>query len=335
MIHLCIGKMEGKKMKVIVVGLGSMGRRRIRLIKQYNPDLEIIGIDSNAERAKDVGNQLSIDTCKSIEEACSKGTIDCGFVCTSPLSHYAIISQLIKYGIHVFTEINLLPDGYDEFISEKNVKLFLSSTFLYRRDVQWMIERVKKSNKVNYIYHSGQYLPDWHPWENYKHFFVGDKRTNGCREIFAIELPWIIACFGEIKNMHIIKDNISDLQIDYPDNYLLQIEHENGNKGHIIVDVVARKAIRQLEVYNEQLQIYWEGTPASLQEWDYHNKRVRNISTYESIVKDRNYCENIIENAYMDEIDAFFTWLSGDASKVRYDFKKDLKILELIDKIEK
>ena len=34
----------------------------------------------------------------------------------------------------------------------------------------------------------GQYLPDWHPWESYKSFFVSNKKTNGCRELFAIEL---------------------------------------------------------------------------------------------------------------------------------------------------
>ena len=47
------------------------------------------------------------------------------------------------------------------------------------------------SRPVNYIYHIGQYLPDWHPWENYKNFFVGDKRTGGVREIFGIDLPWL------------------------------------------------------------------------------------------------------------------------------------------------
>ena len=320
-------------MKVAVVGLGSMGRRRIRLMKQYDTQLDIIGIDSNEDRSSAAAEEFDIQTCCSLDEACKTEQIDCAFVCTSPLSHHSIIDQLIQNRIHVFTEINLIPDGYDRFIKVKDVKLFLSSTFLYRRDVQWMMNRVQ-NQRVNYIYHTGQYLPDWHPWENYNQFFVGDKRTNGCREIFAIELPWITACFGKIKKIDVVKDKMSDLQIDYPDNYLVQIEHENGNKGQMAVDVIARRAIRRIEIFNSELQVYWEGTPNSLQEWDYDNKTMNNIATYDNIVKDKNYCDNIIENAYMDEIDAFFTWIKGDSSKVRHDFEKDLEILKIIDEIE-
>ena len=40
-------------MDVIVIGLGSMGKRRIRLLKE-NPSINISGIDSNQERANQV-----------------------------------------------------------------------------------------------------------------------------------------------------------------------------------------------------------------------------------------------------------------------------------------
>lgn len=325
-------------MKVIVVGLGSMGRRRIRLMKQYDSNIVIRGVDSNETRRKEVSEELNISVFSSIREAVSDGEVECGFVCTSPLSHAGIIRELIGNNIHVFTEINLIDDGYKEFIEQKKAKVFLSSTFLYRRDIRWMIERIHIENKanrrVNYIYHTGQYLPDWHPWENYKSFFVGDRRTNGCREIFAIEFPWIVDCFGQIKSIQATKDKLTDLQIDYPDNYMLMIEHENGNRGILAVDVVARKAIRKIEIYNEYTQIYWNGTPNSLEEYDLESKEINHIETYENIIKDKNYCDNIIENAYMDEIDAFFTFVNGDDSKIQYGFEQDYEVLKWIDKIE-
>ena len=37
-------------MKVAVVGLGSMGQRRTRLIKQYDSSIEVFGIDTMPER---------------------------------------------------------------------------------------------------------------------------------------------------------------------------------------------------------------------------------------------------------------------------------------------
>ena len=320
-------------MKIIVVGLGSMGKRRIRLIRQYDSSIEILGVDTNETRAAEAGKEYGITVYKSINDAVSENKIDAAFVSTSPLSHKSIIRELIKNNINVFTEINLIQDGYEEFINEKKVKLFLSSTFLYRKDIQWIINKVN-SKRCNYLYHTGQYLPDWHPWENYKTFFVGDKRTNGCREILAIEFPWIIKCFGNIKNVSVIKDKLSSLEINYSDNYLIQIEHENGNKGQIAVDIVARKAIRRLEIFNEEFDIRWDGTPNSLQNYNLETKGFDTITTYQKIDKDNRYCDNIIENAYMDEIDAFLSWLNGDNSKVLHNFESDKYILDWIDEIE-
>ena len=37
-------------MRVLVVGLGSMGKRRIRLIKQIDPGIQVIGVDSKPDR---------------------------------------------------------------------------------------------------------------------------------------------------------------------------------------------------------------------------------------------------------------------------------------------
>ena len=37
-------------MRFLVIGLGSMGKRRIRLLKKINDNYEIFGIDNNKER---------------------------------------------------------------------------------------------------------------------------------------------------------------------------------------------------------------------------------------------------------------------------------------------
>ena len=103
-------------MKVIVIGLGSMGKRRIRLMKQYDSTLDIIGVDTNKERLLIAEEEFGIRTSSSIDEICSAEKIDCAFVCTSPLSHHNIIKSLIQYQLHVFTEINLVADGYEEFV---------------------------------------------------------------------------------------------------------------------------------------------------------------------------------------------------------------------------
>lgn len=321
-------------MNVLVVGLGSMGRRRIRLIKHRFPDVEITGVDTSIQRQVQAKEEFDIKISSSIAEACKDTIQNAAFICTAPLSHASIIKELMQKKINVFTELNLVTDGYDHFIkNEEGVVLFLSSTLLYRKDIQYIAD-VVKGKTVNYMYHVGQYLPDWHPWENYKDFFVGDRRTNGCREIFAIDLPWIINTFGDISDCHINKGRLTKLDIDYDDNYMVSVVHSNGSKGCICVDIISRKPMRRLEVFSEELHIFWDGNPDSLTLYNIETKKLDKIEVYNDISRNNNYAENIIENAYLDEICIFFDMINGNTDNVKYTFDDDLKVLQLIDNIE-
>lgn len=323
-------------MNIVVIGLGSMGKRRIRLLKMLNDKNEIIGIDSRDERRKEVNRVHGVVTYSSIEDIRKEQKIDCAFVCTSPLSHNSIIHECLQNKWDVFTELNLVSDGYRENmeLAKKNgCVLFLSSTFLYREEINYIRKFTIEKQCLNYIYHIGQYLPDWHPWENYNDFFVGDKKTNGCREIMAIELPWLIETFGEIINFQVMTDKMSNLKINYNDNYLIEFKHANGNKGVLAVDVVSPIAVRNLEVYGENIYLRWDGTPTGLQHFDCEERRLKHVNLNETIDKIEGYRDFIVENAYRNEIQDFMDVIAGRKVQ-QYGFEKDYDILNLIDQIE-
>ena len=323
-------------MNVIVIGLGSMGKRRIRLIKQINSECHIVGVDKKKNRRDEVEQLFGIDTCESLEVVLAQNCT-CAFVCTSPLSHSSIINLCLKNNLHVFTEINLVDDGYNENINlakKKDLTLFLSSTFLYRDEVKYIQEEVKKSNSLlSYSYHIGQYLPDWHPWENYTDYFIGDARTSGCREIMAIDFPWLYQTFGPMKNVKVVKGKKTNLKTTYPDCYLMLIEHENGVQGSVTVDVVSRKAIRNFEVYGEDLYLTWNGSVDGLIKYDIEKKIEKNINLYNQVDHQVGYAAFIVENAYRSEVEKFFDVVSGK-SKSSYGFEEDKKVLDIINRIE-
>ena len=116
-------------MKALIVGLGSMGKRRIRLLKGIDPTVEIIGVDMTEERRNQV-EEMGHKTYTSISEA-AKENPDVAFVCTAPVAHYVIIKELLENKINTFTELNLVKDGYEELMNlakENDTVLFLSST---------------------------------------------------------------------------------------------------------------------------------------------------------------------------------------------------------------
>lgn len=320
-------------MNVVVIGLGSMGKRRIRLIREMYPDYSIVGVDAREDRREEAGNMFSIECVASIDEI-SKD-ITCAFICTSPLSHASIISSCLAKKWNVFTELNLVPDKYEEnmrLAKENDCILFLSSTFFYREEIKRIKSEVKSVDKWNYIYHIGQYLPDWHPWENYKEFFVGNVRTNGCREILAIELPWLLSAFGDVENVHVLTDKLSDLGIGYNDNFMIQIQHSNGSKGMLIVDVVSPVAVRKLEVYAEHRYISWGGTPETLKIYNNETDSLQDVVPAEAAEHKEGYRAFVVENAYKNEIKEFFDVVSL-GKEAQYGFEEDLKILKLIDSI--
>jgi predicted dehydrogenase len=324
-------------MNIIVIGLGSMGRRRIRLIKRYNDTYRIVGIDFNKERRETSETEFGIETSESLENALKNNEFNCAFICTSPLSHSKLINLCLKENLHVFTELNLVTDGYEEnsqLAKKNNRVLFLSSTFLHRKEIKRIDTLVKEqTNNLRYIYHVGQYLADWHPWENYTDFFVGDKRTNGCREIFAIELPWLIEVFGKVKNTVVTKSKISSLNIDYNDTFMVILEHESGHSGMLAVDIVARKAVRNLEIFGENLYLTWDGSVEGLKMMDMESKKEEKIYLYEEVDQLQQYSKFVVENAYFDEITAFFDVVTKNIEPI-YNFEKDKIILDLIDGIE-
>ena len=315
-----------------------MGKRRIRLLSEHK-NIELFGIDSQQSRCDEVKEKFGIKCYACIAEVVESEYPDAAVISTSPLSHAAIIKECLQSNLHVFTEINLVSDGYEEnmkLAKEKGLTLFLSSTFLYQAETLKIIDKIKSANisKLNYIYHVGQYLPDWHPWESYNNYFIGNPRTNGCREILTIDLPWIVTAFGDIKSVQVMKSKNTDLNIDYSDNYFIMLEHETGAKGFFAADVVARKAVRHFEVFGESLHITWDGTPETLLGYDINKKEDVLLLADTTTEHIEGYSNLIDENPYRDELDAFLAAVN-EGKKPMWDFEKDMSLLKWIDAIER
>lgn len=323
---------------IVVIGLGSMGKRRIRLLREFDSSFILIGVDSSESRRNEVESSFNMEVFASLDEALARHNLSVAFVCTGPEAHARIITQSLSAGLHVFTEINLIDSQYDENIElarQKGKVLFLSSTGMYRSEVAYIKSRAQSCKKTGgYRYHVGQYLPDWHPWEDYRKMFLANKKTNACREILAVELPWITDAFGDVVSFHSYHKKVSDLDVAYDDLFQIILEHETGIIGSFTVEVVSRTPTRKFEYFNEELQILWDGTPTGLMSYDLESGNLEKIDFYE---KERpkqisSYANYVIENAYFDEVKNFFGVIRG-AEKPRHTFEKDKRILELISRI--
>ena len=164
-------------MVVLVIGLGSMGKRRIRLITQNFKGYTVAGVDGRSDRRREAASQFGIQVYPDLDTALSCQNSDVAFISTSPESHPQLILKCLESRLHVFTEINLIDINHRKLFETaeiNNLELFVSSTPMYRKEIEYIKENVnnwRKKEKCRYMYHVGQYLPDWHTWESYKDFF--------------------------------------------------------------------------------------------------------------------------------------------------------------------
>ena len=138
--------------------------------------------------------------------------------------------------------------------------------------------------------------------------------------------------FGDIESVNVLADKVTELNIGFEDNYMIQFQHKNGNKGTLIVDVVSPVAVRKLEVYAERSYLCWNGTPDSIQEFNLETGKLEKVVLTEEAEHKEGYSAFIVENMYKNEIREFFdVVLNG--RKPQYGFEQDMEILELIDSV--
>ena len=95
-----------------------MGKRRIRLLRSIDENLTIYGVDNNTERCQQIHEEYHIETYSTLKKAVygPKQKPEAAVISTSPLSHAAIIEECLDENLHIFTELNLVNDRYEENI---------------------------------------------------------------------------------------------------------------------------------------------------------------------------------------------------------------------------
>lgn len=321
-------------MRFLVVGLGSMGKRRVRNLKQLGQK-DILGFDTRVDRCKEVSEKYKIKTFTEITEAL-KEKPDAMIISTPPDLHMRYAKTAILDKIHFFTEASVIQDEMEEVInmlSSSKIIGLPSCTMRYHPIVK-EIMNILTDNRIGkplaFLYHSGQYLPDWHPWEDYRKFYVSKRVTGACREIVPFELVWLTSAFGKINSVIAIKSKVSSLEVDIDDIYNVLIEFQNGIKGNLMVDVIARFPYRQLKILGENGVIFADWSERTV---SYFTKEQ---GWNQSKIDDGKIEENYIHGdaPYIEEIHTFIKLIKGEI-KQPYTFEEDLKILKILESIEK
>lgn len=295
---------------ILVIGLGSMGKRRIRNLQALGIS-KIIGVDLRNDRTEETRQKYKIDTFNNFDEVIKNYKFDAFIISLPPKIHHIYMKKALELSIPAFIEASVLDTDFSQMIQqakEKKVCLAPSCTLFFHPAIK-KISDIIKSRELgdisNFLYHSGQYLPDWHTYEDVSEYYVSKKETGGGREIVPFELTWITLVLGFPKRVvglykNAIKINGAD-EID--DTYNLLMDY-GKSIFNLSVDVVSRYATRRLVINGSKKQLYWNWDDNMIKIYDPESKNWDEIR-YETISAQTGYNKNITEQMYIDEMESF------------------------------
>ena len=322
-------------MKFLVVGLGSMGKRRIRNLQHLEAG-EIIGFDLQESRRREVEEKYGVKTFKEFDDAMSEGP-DAFIISTPPDKHleYALIAA--ENDKHFFTEASVLAEGMDELIAlckNKNIVAAPSCTMRFNPSVKKLKELVDTKvigEILAFTYHCGQYLPDWHPWEDYRSFYVARKETGACREIVPFELTWLTGVLGDIDTISCFKDKLTKLDVEIDDAYQIIMKFKSGVLGHMLVDVISRVPYRMCKLLSEDGLIIWDWG-AGVKVYTADDKSWKNYYEEKGTTVE-GYADKIKEEPYIEEMTYFTKAIKGEI-EYPYTLEEDKKVLDTLNMAE-
>lgn len=255
---------------ILIVGAGSIGERHIGNLQALGFKNIIVFRTRNLPLRNIAADTIQIvTTWEHVERLQPK----VAFICTPTALHLEQTMICANLGMHVFIEkpISHTPKGKDDLkkLVEKNrVFCFIGYMMHYHPLVQKMKEMIASQTfgqLISFSSHWGEYLPDWHPWEDYRDGYAARKELGGGAALtLSHDLDLIFWLTGEsLKRHFLITNHKSSLEVTAEAGADFILEFESGTTGHVHLNYYERPSNRTTELVFETATVrfdYYQNT---------------------------------------------------------------------------
>jgi predicted dehydrogenase len=275
--------------RALVLGLGAIGQRHVRNLRQLlGDDVEftayrvrrnesILTDALNVEAARGLEEKYRIRAVPSLEAGLGEHP-DFVLVCNPTSMHVPAATAAARAGCHLFIEKPLADswDGVENLIdavdSHENVALVAYQwrfhpllAHVHRLLGEGMLGRI-----LTVRAESGDYLPGWHPYEDYRRMYAARRDQGGGVILSQIhEMDYLYWLFGQPSRVMAMGGQRSSLDIDVEDTASILIDFD-GLPVHVQLDYLQRPPRRSLHIVGEsgtiladllapRLQVYRDG----------------------------------------------------------------------------
>jgi predicted dehydrogenase len=230
--------------RILIAGLGAIGQRHARNLRAlYGDGLELLAlrrrhlphvVTDALERidSRSVEAELDVTVFTSSEEALAARP-EAVFVCTPSSQHLELAQRAAEAGCHLFIEkpLSHTLEGVDRLrqtVAAKGLIAMVGCQWRYHPCVRWLREVIQTGTlgtlmeaEIEY----GEYLPDWHPYEDYRTSYAARADMGGgiiLTQIHDYDMAWWL--FGPPQAVTATGGHLSDLEINVEDTVDARLE---------------------------------------------------------------------------------------------------------------
>jgi predicted dehydrogenase len=298
-------------MKVLVIGGGSIGKRHLRNALALGA--EVVGVvEVKPERRQEVeqiaGRSVASD---SIEEAVRRARPDAAVIGTPTGHHRAAAELLMARDIPFLIEKPLTRTLAEarallEQAGDRDLVVLVGYTYRFWPPLQ-RVKRLLDAGAVGDVLgvriEFSEYLPDWHPWEDYRRWFMASAEQGGGALLDESHTLDLLRWFcGEVRSVAAVVDTSGALEITSDDRVALIARMESGAVAEVHMDLLGRAPRKNLVITGSTGTILW----------DFHLNRVEvyeaepGVWTVYPFKNDRN-------DMFVEELRHFFECVEGKA----------------------
>jgi len=313
------GEARSPIQRCLFIGLGGIGQRHLRNLRALLGDeVEVLAYRVRRERhtlddslqvvpGVDLEERYGVQVTADLERAFDTRP-DVVFI-TNPTSlHVPVAMRAAELGCHLFLEKPLSHnlDGVAELLSVCEAKRLVTSVAYQLRyhpgflRVRELLENRALGRLLSVRAEVGEYLPGFHPYEDYRRMYASQSALGGGVTLSQIhEIDYLCALFGAPRRVFSMGGHVSSLEVDVDDLSLslLEFGREGGGSlfGELHQDFVQRPGNRAATIIGEKGKIVWSLSQRKLEHWDESGK----------LLESQDYAHFPRNQAYLDELAQF------------------------------
>jgi predicted dehydrogenase len=263
-----------KRRHLLVVGLGSIGQRHVRNLRALAGDELVLSAWRVRKEPNVLGDRMLVEADSGLEERYGLQTYetldaaldarpDAVLICNPTALHLPVARAAAERGVNLFLEKPVSHDlaGVEELAALTEAMGLVTLVGFQMRfhpcfaAVRHLLARRALGRVLSARLLVGEWLPGFHPWEDYRAGYAARKELGGGVVLtLSHEIDAALALFGPARRVFSLGGHLSSLALDVEDvaSTLLECACEGRPLPvHVQQDYVQRPARRSWEVVGD------------------------------------------------------------------------------------